>query len=78
VKTRADFIKIVDDLSAKLNGNFLLHYKLDKTPNVKTFIINLPTEKELTDTKITARNCSIELKSKLDVQSNVFLFCFYN
>jgi hypothetical protein len=40
VKTSADFIKTVDDLSAKLNGIFCYTKKSDKYTNAKTFSIN--------------------------------------
>jgi hypothetical protein len=68
-KTRADFTITVDDLSAKLNGKFFV-LKLNKNSNVKTFSINLATEKELAKTKITTGNLSTELKSKFHGESN--------
>jgi hypothetical protein len=64
VKTRADFIKTVDGLSAKLNGIYFYIGKLDKNLNAKTFSINLATEKELAETKITAGKISTEHKGK--------------
>jgi hypothetical protein len=45
--------------------------KLDKNSNVKTFSINLATEKELAETKITTGELSTELKSKFYVESKI-------
>jgi hypothetical protein len=41
-----------------------------KNWNVKTFSINLATEKELAETKITTGKLSTELKSKIYVKTN--------
>jgi hypothetical protein len=51
-----------------LTAIFIL--KLDKNSNVKTCSINLATEKELAETKITTGKLSTELKSKIYVKSN--------
>jgi hypothetical protein len=67
VKTRADFLITVDGLSAKLNGIYSYIGKLDKNSNANIFSINLATETELAETKITAGNLSAELKSKFHV-----------
>ncbi len=72
MKTRADFLITVDDLSAKLNGIYSYIGKLDKDSNAKIFSLNLATEKELAETKITAGKLSAELKSKFHVKSNFF------
>jgi hypothetical protein len=57
-ETRAN----VKNLSIQLNGNFIVI--LEKEIKSKYIFINLATEKQLAETKITAGNLSTELKGE--------------
>ena len=72
MKTSADFITTVDDLSAKLNGIFFVTLKNQINIRMQNLFnkLNLATEKELAKTKITTGNLSTELKSKFQDESN--------
>ncbi len=82
-KTKANVIV----LSTKLNSILFRCYSknLIQSESKNLFLINLATEKELTEIKIRAGNLSIEIKSKTDVDfllkywiQIMFFYCVAN